>query len=77
LSNVVDLIQDKCKSDDEYEQSGSEFKNVWNDAKQKYEIVLGHIIIETYSSILVSLRSPFHKVVRVLGIFNPYNFFFL
>ncbi|MDP8936121.1 MAG: protein rep [Cyanobacteriota bacterium] len=70
----IDSIQDECKSDDEYEQSGSEFKGVWNDAKQKYEIVSGHIIIETYGSILVNPPSPFHKVVRVPGPFNPYNF---
>jgi hypothetical protein len=63
----IDAIEDECKSDDEYQQVGNEFKSVWNDAKSIYDIVSGHIIIETYGSILVNPPSPFHKVVRIYG----------
>lgn len=66
----IDAIEDECKSDDEYEQTGPEFKAVWNDAKEKYEIVSGHIIIETYG-LLINPPSPFHKVVRMHGPREP------
>jgi plasmid rolling circle replication initiator protein Rep len=65
----IDAIEDNCESDDEHQQSGHEFKAVWNDAKNKYEIVSGHIIIETYSGI--HINSEFVKVVRLHGPREP------
>lgn len=61
----IDTIEDVIKSDDEQKQSGQHFSLAWNDKKGKFEVVSGHIIIETYSGLI--RNSEFHKVVRLHG----------
>jgi Replication protein len=61
----IDAIDDNIKSDDEQKQSGHQFSLAWNDKKKKFQVVSGHIIVETYSGII--MNSEFHKVVRLQG----------
>lgn len=61
----INSIEDNCKTDEEYEQTGHKFKLSWNDNKNRYDVVSGHIIHEVYSGI--QLNSEFHKMVRLHG----------
>jgi plasmid rolling circle replication initiator protein Rep len=66
----IDAINDSVKLDNDQKQSGRHFSLAWNDKKRKFEVVSGHIIIETYSGIM--LNSEFHKVVRLQGPREPH-----
>jgi plasmid rolling circle replication initiator protein Rep len=57
----IDSIEDNTKSDDEHKQTGIRFPLSWNDTRNKFDVVSGHIIIETN----VLYNSPFIKTVPV------------
>ena len=61
----IDAINDSCELDDEVTQIGHRFPLAWNDQRKKFDVVSGHVIIETYGSLLVN--SEFIKVVRLQG----------
>lgn len=65
----IDAIEEVIKLDDEQLQSGRRFPLAWNDKRGKFDITAGHIIIETYSGLIIN--SEFHKVVRLQGPQTP------
>jgi hypothetical protein len=61
----IDAINDSCELDDEVTQPGRRFSLAWNDQRKKFDVISGHVIVETYSGLLVN--SEFIKVVRLQG----------
>jgi hypothetical protein len=61
----IDAINDSCELDDEVTQIGHRFPLAWNDQRKKFDVISGHVIVETYSGLLVN--SEFIKVVRLQG----------
>jgi len=61
----IDAINDSSQLDDEVTQIGRRFPLAWNDQRKRFDVVSGHVIVETYSGIIVN--SPFVKVVRLQG----------
>lgn len=57
----IDAIEDNIKSDDEQKQSGRRFPLSWNNKRRHFDVVSGHIIMETN----VLVNSPFVKTVPV------------
>ena len=57
----IDAIEDNIKSDDEQKQTGHRFPLAWNNKRRKFDVVSGHIIMETN----VLVNSPFVKTVPV------------
>lgn len=57
----IDAIDDNIKSDDEQKQVGHRFPLAWNNKRRKFDVVSGHIIMETN----VLVNSPFVKTVPV------------
>lgn len=61
----IDAIEDSIKLDNDEKQLGHQFGLTWNDKRKKFEVISGHIIIETYTGVMYN--SEFHKVVRWQG----------
>jgi plasmid rolling circle replication initiator protein Rep len=61
----IDAINNSAELDDEVTQTGRRFPLAWNDKRKRFDVVSGHVIIETYSGLLVN--SEFVKVVRLAG----------
>jgi hypothetical protein len=57
----IDAINDSSQIDDEVTQTGRRFPLAWNDQKRRFDVVSGHIIIETNCLV----NSPFIKTVPV------------
>jgi hypothetical protein len=66
----IDAINNTSELDDEVAQTGRRFPLAWNDKRKRFDVISGHVIIETYSGLLVN--SEFIKVVRLQGPIRPF-----
>jgi hypothetical protein len=68
----IDAINDTCELDDEVGQTGRRFPLAWNDKKRNFDVVSGHVIIETNALV----NSPFIKTVPVPTVVRSNEEFF-
>lgn len=66
----IDAI-DNHEDDDEVAQVGRTFKTKWNDKRQRFDVVSGHIIHENYAGRGATVNSEFIKTVRLHGPVPP------
>jgi plasmid rolling circle replication initiator protein Rep len=61
----IDAINNTSQLDDELTQIGRRFSLAWNDKRKIFDVLSGHVTIETYGGGI--FNSPFIKVVRLQG----------